>query len=57
MKKRLLLILLLLIAFCAGAASAPKVTIDCGSLTGSGVILFETNEAKYYVRVQCGQSV
>jgi hypothetical protein len=36
------------------AADVPRLTIDCGSLTGSGLIEIETSTGIYRHQIECG---
>lgn len=36
------------------AAEAPRATIDCGSLSGQGVVRVQIDAQVYVVHVQCG---
>ena len=37
------------------AANGPRATIDCGSLSGNGVVRVELDQQVYVVHVQCGR--
>lgn len=50
-------LLALLFAGSASAADAPLATIDCGTLSGSGVVEVKVSGHVYVVHVRCGTRI
>lgn len=55
----LIAVLAIFLTACATAVApaAPKIGIDCGTLSGSGVIKIEFDDVEYIGRLVCGTKI